>query len=70
MYGERGDYGLGDGGANRLTLAEAGFERLYLLAAICEGAPLERFERSTQNLTGVEVIALEFAILKHLTVKK
>ena len=68
MYGERGDYGLGDGGANRLTLADGGLESLYILAAIGEGATFKRLERSTQNLTGVEVITLEFAILKRQTV--
>ena len=64
VHGDGGDDGLGDSGADRLTLAKAGFEGFHLFAAIREGATLERLESSAQNLTGVEVITLEFAILK------
>ena len=64
MHGDGGDDGLGDSGADRLTLAKAGLESFHLFAAIREGATLERLESSAQNLTGVEVIPLEFAILK------
>ena len=65
MNGDGSDDGLGDSGANSFTLADARLERLDLPTTIQEGATLERLERSAQNLTGVEVVTLELAILKN-----